>query len=150
MAKSETKIGRPRKEIDKAQFEELCVNHFSKDAIARFFSVDIKTLQRWCKRTYLIPLSTFVDKKRAEGNNALLSLALAQAEKVPSVLIFLLKNWCKYSDNPKDETSKNTGFGGDLLKWFDSTKIQTDATHSANEFDNRNDDAINGEVQSDV
>ena len=136
MTEKKVKTGRPRKELDKAKFEELCINHFTKEAIARYFCVDTKTLEKWVKRTYLSSFSDFLEKKRAEGNNALIKLALAQASETPSILIFLLKNWCRYSDNPKDETAKNTGFGGDLLKWFDNTKIQTDATSSVDLTEN--------------
>ncbi len=117
------KTGRRPIELDKEQFEEMCRLHFSQAAIARKFGIDPKTLSRWCKRTYKVPFSAVLDQKRLEGERLLVRTALEQAEKTPSVLIFLLKNWCKYSDNPKDEASGNDGLVPELRKWLADTGV---------------------------
>ena len=123
--KKEVKRIRPLKEFDKNKFEELCRNHFSGEAIARFFGADKKTVDKWCKRTYNSAISAVMEQKRVEGEKELVNLALQQAVQIPSVLIFLLKNWCKYTDSPKTEEAGSAGASVDLLKWYNDTKIET-------------------------
>lgn len=61
------KMGRPRKEIDQAQFENLCALQCTRDEICAWFDVTDKTLDRWCKRTYGETFSAVFQKKRGRG-----------------------------------------------------------------------------------
>ena len=44
--------GRPKKEISKTAFEELCKIQCTKNEICAVLGVSEKTLTRWCKETY--------------------------------------------------------------------------------------------------
>lgn len=46
-------MGRPRKEIDKDQFEKLCYLQCTLSEIASFFSCSEDTIENWAKRTYV-------------------------------------------------------------------------------------------------
>ena len=59
--------GRPYKEIDKAQFENLCALQCTKQEICAWFDVTDKTLERWCKRTYGAGFSEVYAAKRGRG-----------------------------------------------------------------------------------
>ena len=49
--------GRPRKELDIKQFENLCGLQCTRDEICGWFDITDKTLNAWCKRTYGMPFS---------------------------------------------------------------------------------------------
>ena len=92
--------GRPRKEIDKKTFENLCALQSTLTEICAVFECDNKTLETWCKREYGINFSEVFKKKRCRG---FISLRRAQFQKAvedrnPAMLIFLGKNWLGQSD----------------------------------------------------
>ena len=45
-------MGRPRKQIDKKQFENLCGLQCTLEEICGWFDVCTDTLETWCKREY--------------------------------------------------------------------------------------------------
>ena len=45
-------MGRPRKEIDQKQFENLCALQCTLEEMCSFFDVCSDTLEAWCKRVY--------------------------------------------------------------------------------------------------
>lgn len=47
-----SKLGRPRIEINKDQFERLCGLQCTLEEIASFFKCSEDTIERWCKREY--------------------------------------------------------------------------------------------------
>ena len=46
------KMGRPRKEIDKRDFEKLCMLQCTRAEMCSWFNVSEPTLIDWCKRTH--------------------------------------------------------------------------------------------------
>ena len=97
--------GRPRKEIDKKQFESLCAIQCTKQEIQDWFRVSDKTLNSWCKRTYGDTFSVVFRQKRGVGKISLRRYQFQQAEKSTAMAIFLGKNWLGQSDNPGVDVS---------------------------------------------
>lgn len=111
-------MGRPRKEIDKAEFEKLCAIQCTLDEICGWFGVSKKTLEAWCKRTYGDTFSTVFYQKRGIGK---ISLRRAQYQSAmggnSALLIWLGRNWLGQtdkveidlheSDTPDDGLSKS-------------------------------------------
>lgn len=117
--KENKKIGRPLKNISKAEFEKLCALQCTREEICSFFDVSEKTLDGWCKRNY----------KDEEGNEMTFSLVFAQkrglgrislrrnqfqlAKKNAAMAIFLGKNFLGQSENglrEDEEDQTDDGF----------------------------------------
>ena len=92
--------GRPRKEIDKRTFENLCAIQSTLGEICAIFECDNKTLETWCKREYGINFSEVFQKKRCRGFISLRRAQFQKAidEKNTAMQIFLGKNWLGQSD----------------------------------------------------
>ena len=98
MAETKNKGGRPRKEIDKVQFEKLCALQCTLLEICSFFDVTDKTLDSWCKRTYKMSFSEVFAIKREAGKISLRRAQFKLAEKNAAMAIFLGKNVLKQKD----------------------------------------------------
>lgn len=92
------RTGRPKKQIDQAQFEKLCGIFCSRDDICDFFEVSKDTLIRWCKATYNETFETVYKKMSAKGRSSLRRFQFALAEKNAAVAIFLGKNYLGQTD----------------------------------------------------
>lgn len=93
------RTGRPKKQIDKAQFEKLCGIFCSRDDICDFFEVSKDTLIRWCKATYNNEtFETIYKKMSAKGRSSLRRFQFALAEKNAAMAIFLGKNYLGQTD----------------------------------------------------
>ena len=57
------KMGAPKKEIDKKDFENLCALQCTQKEICSFFDITDKTLNRWCKDTYGLTYSDVYPQK---------------------------------------------------------------------------------------
>lgn len=90
--------GRPRKEIDKRQFETLCAIMCTELEICEVFDISEDTLNRWCKREYGQTFAETYKKKSAKGKASLRRLQFQLAEKSPAMAIFLGKNYLGQSD----------------------------------------------------
>ena len=97
--------GRPKKEIDKRMFEELCKIQCSEAEICAVLDIDDKTLTRFCKEEYGKSFSEIFSQKRLGGFASLRrsQYLLATKGMNPSMLIFLGKNWLGQTDKPKEE-----------------------------------------------
>ena len=96
--------GRPRKEIDKKQFESLCEIHCTLEEIASVFSCDTKTLETWCKREYDgLNFSDVYKRFSSYGNKSLRRWQFEHAKRSVPMAIFLGKNWLGQTD--KQETT---------------------------------------------
>lgn len=91
-------MARPRKEIDKGNFEKLCALQCSKGEIAGFFDVSEDTIDRFCKREYKESFAVVLDKKSAQGKISLRRAQFKLAEKSASMAIFLGKNYLGQTD----------------------------------------------------
>lgn len=100
--------GRPRKNIDKTNFEKLCAMMCTQIEICGFFSCSEDTLLSWCKRTYN---KTFEDIYPLLSSNGRISLRRIQfqlAEKNAAMAIFLGKQYLGQKDNPSTEEDAET------------------------------------------
>ena len=92
-------MGRPRKQIDKTEFEKLCFLQCTEREFCSWFDVSDETLNKWCKENY--DGRTFLDVFKEKRENGLISLRRTQfqlAEKSPAMAIFLGKNLLGQSD----------------------------------------------------
>jgi len=93
------KAGRPRKEIDKREFEKLCMLQCTRTEICSWFNVSEPTLIDWCKRTYDgQDFLTVFNQKREGGKISLRRMQWQLAEKSPAMAIFLGKNHLGQTD----------------------------------------------------
>lgn len=99
--------GRPKKEIDQKQFENLCALQCTEVEIEDWFDVTDKTLNAWCKRTYGKNFSEVFRIKRGRGKISLRRNQWQLAEKSASMAIWLGKQYLGQSDNPTTELPGN-------------------------------------------
>lgn len=86
-------MGRPRKEIDKKQFENLCALQCTQEEICDWFNVSDKTLNGWCRRSYGKTFSEIFRQKRGSGKISLRRMQWHLAEKSAAMAIFLGKQY---------------------------------------------------------
>lgn len=92
------KGGRPPKEIDKEQFENLCGLQCTKLEICDWFDIADKTLENWCKRTYQAGFSEVFKVKRGKGKISLRRAQFRLAEKNATMAIWLGKQYLGQRD----------------------------------------------------
>lgn len=90
--------GRPRKSIDKGQFEKLCSLMCTEEEICGFFDCTPKTLARWCNDVYGAKFSQVYREKRDGGKIALRRYQMQLAQKSAAMAIFLGKNYLGQRD----------------------------------------------------
>lgn len=90
--------GRPKKHIDKKQFESLCALQCTQEEICNFFDVTDKTLTRWCKETYKCYFSEAFKKFSVGGKISLRRYQFKLAEKNTAMAIWLGKQWLGQKD----------------------------------------------------
>lgn len=93
------KMGRPRKEIDRDQFEKLCAIWTTLEEIAGWFECSVDTIERWVKRTYQKSFAETYAEKCSRGKVSLRrkQFEVAMSGSVP-MLIFLGKQQLGQSD----------------------------------------------------
>lgn len=117
------KIGRPRKDFDIEQFEELCRIQCTEIEIAAVMKISVDTLERRVKEIYDSNFAEVFAEKREGGKT---SLRRAQWKSAiegnnTAMQIFLGKNMLGQAD--KQEIDQNTSgsievvFSSDLEKW---------------------------------
>ena len=101
-------MGRPRKQIDKIEFEKLCSLQCTEREFCSWFDVSDETLNKWCKENY--DGRTFLDVFKEKRENGLISLRRTQfqlAEKSPAMAIFLGKNLLSQTDKVEQTQTIN-------------------------------------------
>lgn len=116
-------MARPRKEIDKKQFENLCGLQCTKEEICAFFEITDKTLDGWCKRTYNMSFSDVFREKRGIGRISLRRSQFELAKKNAAMAIWLGKQYLSQSDQAKIEVKKENNL---LDVLTDAEEIDTD------------------------
>ena len=91
--------GRPRKEIDKKIFENLCGLQCTLEEIAGVFDCSADTIERWCKREYGETFAETYKKHSAKGKMSLRRTQFKLAEKSAAMAIFLGKNYLGQKDS---------------------------------------------------
>lgn len=97
-------MARPKKEIDKLQFENLCALQCTKLEICSFFDISDKTLDHWCSRTYGRSFSDVYKIKRGKGNISLRRSQFKLAEKSAYMAVWLGKQYLKQNEKVVNET----------------------------------------------
>lgn len=87
------RTGRPRKEIDKTQFEKLCGMQCTLDEIAGFFSCSQDTIERWSKTTYNVNFADAFKMYSASGKISLRRAQFRLAERNAAMAIWLGKQY---------------------------------------------------------
>ena len=91
--------GRPKKEIDKKIFENLCGLQCTLEEIAGVFDCSADTIERWCKREYGETFAETYKKHSSKGKMSLRRIQFKLAEKSAAMAIFLGKNYLGQKDN---------------------------------------------------
>lgn len=86
-------MARPRKEIDRDEFEKLCALQCTKAEVAGFFNVSEDTIERWCKRTYKESFAVVFANKRSGGKISLRRSQFRLAERDSRMAIWLGKQY---------------------------------------------------------
>ena len=101
------KGGRPKKKIDKKQFEGMCMIQCTQEEICSVLDVSDKTLYKWCHETYKKPFSVVFSEKKQGGKMSLRRQQWELARQGNSTMnIWLGKNLLKQSDNPLQDEIK--------------------------------------------
>ena len=90
--------GRPKKEIDKEQFEKLCYIQCTLEEIASFFDCCDDTINNWCKKEYGDNFSGVYKNKSAGGKMSLRRIQFKLAEKNTAMAIWLGKQYLGQRD----------------------------------------------------
>lgn len=96
-------MGRPQKEIDQKQFENLCGLQCTLAEIANFFDCSEDTIERWCKRTYSDSFAESFKKHSGKGKISLRRAQFRLAEKNAAMAIFLGKQYLHQKDYVDDK-----------------------------------------------
>lgn len=86
-------VARPRKEIDRDEFEKLCALQCTKAEMAGFFNVSEDTIERWCRRTYKESFAVVFANKRSGGKISLRRSQFRLAERDSRMAIWLGKQY---------------------------------------------------------
>lgn len=92
-------MARPRKNIDRGNFEKLCGLQCTLPEVASFFECSEDTIERWCKREYKEGFAEVFAKKRGVGKIGLRRTQFKLAEKSAAMAIFLGKNYLGQRDS---------------------------------------------------
>ena len=103
------KMGRPRIEIDKDQFERLCEIQCTEEEIASVFRRSVDTIERWCKREYGETFADAYKKYSAGGKSSLRRYQFELAKKNAAMAIFLGKQYLGQKDNVEYEDKEALG-----------------------------------------
>lgn len=109
-------MARPRKEIDKKQFENLCALQCTEEEICDWFGVSSDTLNRWCKRTYDASFADVFKQKRGSGRISLRRSQWKLANKSATMAIWLGKQYLGQRDNVDVTVSDAKGIALDELE----------------------------------
>lgn len=96
--KKETKMGRPKLQIDVGQFEAMCGIQCTKEEICDVLNVSDSTLSRWAKSEYGLTFEEVYKKKSANGKMSLRRMQFKLAEKNAGMAIFLGKQYLDQKD----------------------------------------------------
>lgn len=107
--------GRPRKEIDKKIFENLCGLQCTLEEIAGVFDCSADTIERWCKREYGETFADVYKKHSAKGKMSLRRTQFKLAEKSAAMAIFLGKNYLGQKDSIIETDEKTLQAVGEAL-----------------------------------
>lgn len=100
-------MARPKKEIDRVQFEKLCAMQCTEEEIAAWFEMSADTLDRECKEKYGMGFSECFKIYARKGKISLRRFQFKLAETNPSMAIFLGKQYLGQSERANIEVSED-------------------------------------------
>ena len=96
--------GRPKKEIDRIAFEELCRIHCTQNEICSVLNAGKDALAAWCLREYQEDLPTVYKRFQEDGNPSLRRDQRKAATKGnATMLIWLGKQWLGQRDREEED-----------------------------------------------
>ena len=101
-------MGRPKKEIDRKQFENLCGLQCTQEEICGWFGICSDTLESWCKRTYEMNFSEVFKEKRGLGKISLRRNQWRLAEKSAPMAIWLGTQYLGQKDQVEASVAVDT------------------------------------------
>jgi len=104
---NKNKGGRPKKVIDKKQFEGMCEIQCTKEEMCNILDVDEKTLTRWCKEVYGEGFSEIYKKKSQAGKMSLRRAQFQMAQTNTTMAIWLGKQYLGQTDKNESQYSNN-------------------------------------------
>lgn len=130
MAKKEKKekrgVGRPKTEIDKQIFENLCGIQCTMAEMQAVFDCTNDTIERWCKETYKDEDGngmTFAEVFKIKRGKGLVSLRRNQwkmSETVPSMAIWLGKQYLGQTESVVKIDTKSLEKAANILNGVES------------------------------
>ena len=98
-------MARPRKEIDKKEFESLLYIQCTLEEVTAYFDNKLggcseDTIERWCKREYGEKFADISAKKRSLGKIGLRRAQFDLAKRSASMAIWLGKQYLGQTDEP--------------------------------------------------
>lgn len=114
--------GRPRIEIDKKTFENLCGIFCTLEEIAGIFDCSTDTIERWCVREYKESFAEVYKKRSSKGKMSLRRNQLKLSEKNAAMAIWLGKQYLDQKDKQVIESEAD----GILLDLINGLKEQAD------------------------
>lgn len=102
--------------IDKKTFEGLCAIQCTRNEVCSFFGIEDDTLNSWCKKNYNgKTFSAIFEEKKGIGKISLRRTMFRQAEKNPTMAIWLSKQHLGMKDNVEVDHNINNGILDELL-----------------------------------
>lgn len=92
--------------IEKDLFEKLCAIQCTREEISAVLNVSYSTLLRWCNEIYGTDFETIYKEKKQFGKMSLRRTMFRQAEKNPTMAIWLSKQHLGMKDNVEVEAKQ--------------------------------------------
>lgn len=102
------------KNINKALFEKYCKIMCTKQEICDLFEVSPDTLELWCKQEYGDTPLHVINRYANAGKQRLRQIQMDQAEKNPTMAIWLGKQYLGQSDKVEQQTDTRVIFVDDM------------------------------------
>jgi hypothetical protein len=99
------KVGRPRIELDWVQAEALMRMNPTLADTAAFFKCGQTTIEERIREEYDLTFKEFRNQNMVHTRLNLVRKAMKMAEKNPTMMIFCLKNLCKWVDKHETEVT---------------------------------------------
>lgn len=130
MAKTKTKTGRPRKEIDWEVVNKLLHIQCTGEEIAAFLDISYDTIERACKRKFKKAFADYSAEKREGGKCSLRRRQWILAETSVPMAIFLGKNYLGQTDR---QTTEISGPGGKPIEMVTRQEIKKELSQLADD-----------------
>ena len=108
-------MARPRKEIDKTEFEKLCGLLCTQEEIADWFDCSVDTLERWCKREYGVTFAEAYKKYMGRGKIALRRYQMNLAKESAPMAIWLGKQILGQRDYKQSQEDDDDDKVGEII-----------------------------------